>query len=445
MKANFRNSFAKRSLVIAATALPSLYAGLASAQAAAPPPAAPVPAVPPVPASIAPVNPPTGSVPAPIAGSAAPVAEVPAPAVVTPAAPPMESPDVPPPPPDPMAEKYKHINMGVWMRLDGTLQNHTDPKKLNEIGSTGDVEFHFSNQMRKSLAWTANLVATYGAGSIDGQAASGADGGSPGAASGRVGILDLIAQFEPDEAFNVWVGRMLVPSDRSNFSGPWFMAAWKYPGAFGTGPKEGPFGRNDGVTVWGQANGGLFKYYAGAFNLHDPTLKPLLTGRLNLSLLSPEPGYYSSSTYYGKDILAIGVGGQYQKNGDANLNGMGLSDYGLFNADALFEKNFGASGVLDLEGAFFKYVGDGENKKWSHFLLASYLTPDLGNGTKLQPLLRIQQAIPTGGGDTATQIDAQLGYVVDTYATRLALDFTHDSAGPGTAANALTLGVQLQK
>jgi hypothetical protein len=344
-----------------------------------------------------------------------------------------------------MAEKYKHINMGVWMRIDATLQNHTDRKKLNEVGSTGDVEFHFSNQMRKAVAWTANLVATYGPGSIDGQAQSGADGGTPGAASGRVGILDLIAQFEPDEAFNVWVGRMLVPSDRSNFSGPWFMAPWTYPGAFGTGPKEGPFGRNDGVTVWGQVNGGLFKYYAGAFNLHDPSLKPLLTGRLNLSLLSPEPGFYHSSTYYGKDILAIGVGGQYQKNGDANLNGMGLSDYGLFNADALFEKDFGASGVLDLEGAFFKYVGDGENKKWSHFLLASYLTPDLGNGTKLQPLVRVQQAIPKGGGDTATQIDAQVGYVVDAYATRFALDFVHDSAGPGTAANALTLGVQLQK
>jgi hypothetical protein len=409
MKDNFRFSFAKRSLVIAATALPSLYASLASAQAAPP---APAPAVPPVPAAIAPASPPTGPVPAPIAGSAAPVAgtaEAPAPAVVTPAAPAMPPPpDVPPPTVDPMAEKYKHINMGVWMRIDATLQNHTDRKKLNEVGSTGDVEFHFSNQMRKAVAWTANLVATYGPGSIDGQAQSGADGGTPGAASGRVGILDLIAQFEPDEAFNVWVGRMLVPSDRSNFSGPWFMAPWTYPGAFGTGPKEGPFGRNDGVTVWGQVNGGLFKYYAGAFNLHDPSLKPLLTGRLNLSLLSPEPGFYHSSTYYGKDILAIAVGGQYQKNGDANLTGMGLSDYGLFNADALFEKDFGASGVLDLEGAFFKYVGDGENKKWSHFLLASYLTPDLGNGTKLQPLVRVQQAGRLRGGHLRHPLRARL-------------------------------------
>src|SRR5450432_4696251 len=145
MKAHVGFSFAKRSLVIAATALPSLYTGLANAQAAPPPPA---PAVPPVPAAIAPASPPTGPVPPPIAGSSAPVAgtaEAPAPAVVTPATPATPAPpDVPPPAVDPMAEKYKHINMGVWMRVDGTLQNHTDRKKLNEITSTGEVEFHFS-------------------------------------------------------------------------------------------------------------------------------------------------------------------------------------------------------------------------------------------------------------------------------------------------------------
>ncbi len=451
MKANFRNSFAKRSLVIAATALPSLYAGLASAQAAPPPPAAPAPAVPGVPASVAPAAPPTGPVPAPIAGSSAPVAGTavaPAPAVETPSAPATPPPEAPAAPVDPMAEKYKHIDMGVWFRLGAALQKAGEPKKLGGLGVGGDVELHFSNQMRKSLLWTANFTASYGA----------PDGGSyvPGGAgvTGNVNVLDLIAQYEPDDAFHLWVGRMLVASDRSNFSGPWFMAPWIYPLFLGpqgdpyavVGPKEGPNGRNDGATIWGQFQGGLFKYYLGVYNVQDAAQKPLISGRLNLSLLNPEPGYYSSSTYYGMDILAIGVGGQYQKNGDANAAAPdGASDYGLFNADILFEKNLGASGVFDAEGAFDKYVGDGEAMNWSHFVLASYLTPDVGIG-KLQPLVRLQQAIFKNNGPTVSQIDAQVTDVIDQYASRVTLGFTHAGVSKdGPASNAIFAGIQVQK
>jgi hypothetical protein len=450
MKAKLRNSFAKRSLVIAATTLPSLYAGVAGAQAAPPPPPPAAAPVPPPPAPAAPA----GALPAPIAGSSAPVAgAAEAPAVVTPTAPEMAPPPpaVPPaPPPDAEAEKYKHINMGVWMRLGATLQNHTEPKKLNELGTDGLVEFHFSNQMRKSIAWTANIVGTFGPGRMDGSSSAGADGGTPNAGSGTIAILDAIAQFEPDPAFNVWVGRMLVASDRSNFSGPWFMGPWTYPGVFGTGPKEGPSGRNNGATIWGQFAGGMFKYYLGAYNLHDPSLKPLISGRLNLSLLNPEPGYYSSSTYYGMDILAIGVGGQYQKNGDGNPAAAdGLSDYGLFNADVLFEKNLAAAGVVDVEGAFFKYVGDGQNKKFSHFLLASYLTPEMPGIGRFQPLVRVQQAFMKDGlGGTGTSLDIQAGYVVDSYSTRFALGFNHTSSpapGDNIPSNAVYAGVQVQK
>ena len=367
------------------------------------------------------------------------------------------------PPPasmDPDAEKYKHISMGVWSRVGFALQNGTNPKKLNGIGMGGELELHMSNQMRKTIAWTANFAASFGA--PDGGSfypANAIDGGP--AITGNATVLDLIAQFEPDPAFNVWVGRMLVASDRSNFSGPYFMAPWIYPlklgpqgfsNAYGVvGPKEGPYGRNDGATVWGQFNGGLFKYYLGAYNMFDSNVKPLISGRLALSLLNPEPGYYGSSTYYGKDILAFGIGGQYQKNGDAYAPAAdGAADYGMFLADVLFEKDLQAAGVVDVEGAFYKYVGDGQTTKFSYMALGSYLTADTGVG-KFQPLLRIQQAaskaIADGGSDnTATMIDGQVGYVIDGYSTRLALGFAHGSAGDGANySNAVFAGVQLQK
>jgi hypothetical protein len=345
-------------------------------------------------------------------------------------------------------EKYKHINMGVWMRIAGVLQNQRHPDKMDRASTNGEVEFHFSNQMRKYFQWTANVVASYGGGNMDG--------------TGSFQIMDLIAQLEPDPAFHIWAGRMLVASDRSNFSGPYFMAPWNYPGAYGSGPVEGSYGRNDGVTIWGQAGGGVFKYYLGAYQLYggnSPVVQPLISGRLNLALLSPEPGYYSSSTYLGKDILSLGVGGQYEKV-ETGKNTSVYKNYSLFNADLLFEKDLAGSGVVDLEGAFFSYTGNEQavinapsaDKKISYFALASYLTPDIGIG-KLQPLVRIQQSTPkASGAKTGTAIDAQLALVLDGYATRFALGYEHVSAtdtigGPnGTPeSQQVYLGIQIQK
>jgi hypothetical protein len=358
-------------------------------------------------------------------------------------------PEVPPAPADPDAETYKHINMGVWSRTGFALQNGANPKKLDGIGMGGEAEIHFSNTMRKGMSWTANFAATYGA----------RDGATtPGEITGDVSIMDLIAQYEPTPAFNLWVGRMLVASDRSNFSGPYFMAPWIYPLFLGpqgspyavVGPKEGPFGRSDGATIWGGFGGGTFKYYLGVYDLFDShRQRPLISGRLALSLLSPEPGYYGSSTYYGKDILAFGVGGQYQKNGDLQDPKdptTDRKDYGMILADALFEKDLKRGGVLDVEGAFYKYIGDYQAMDLSYMALVSYLLP----GKKFQPLVRIQQAMfkDEAGGNDVTMIDAQVGYLIDGYSTRMALGFAHSTNGAETNtqySNALFAGLQLQK
>ena len=60
----------------------------------------------------------------------------------------------------------------------------------------------------------------------------------------------------------------------------------------------------------------MLKYFAGAYELDQQSVDahPMYAGRLVANLLDPEPGYYNQSAYHGeKDILAIGVGGQYQK------------------------------------------------------------------------------------------------------------------------------------
>lgn len=461
MKATFGNSFAKRSLVIAVTALPSLYSGLASAQAAPPPPPPAAPAAP-VPA-------------APIAGEATPTPATPvaAPPVVAPQAveappaPPADAaPPAPPPPPvDPDAEMYKKINIGVWSRIGFGFQKADNPKKIDGVGTGGEVELHTSGKMRKWLAWTANFAASFGApdgGSFKPGSAAGLPGGT---ISGALEVQDLIAQFEPDPLFNLWVGRHLVASDRSNFAGPYFMAPWIYPLFLGpqgnpyavVGPKEGPYGRSDGATVWGQVDGGTFKYFLGAYDLYDAVNKPLISGRVSVSLLNPEPGYWGTSTYHGMDLFSVGLGGQYSKNSDTTVKPGSTdpqSDYGLVNADLLFEKKLDGGSAFDVEGAFYKYVGDGQSLKFSYMALVSYLTPELSPGMgHLQPLVRIQQAkqksaedASNANGNLVTQTDIQMNYVLDSYATRFSLGFTHGSAGDGASySNAAFLGVQLQK
>ena len=86
-------------------------------------------------------------------------------------------------------------------------------------------------------------------------------------ANSELRVLDAIAQFEFSDMFNIWMGRLLPPSDRSNLDGPYYLSTWdfplvqRYPALFA--------GRDDGVALWGQQDGGKFKYQVGAFQGRD--------------------------------------------------------------------------------------------------------------------------------------------------------------------------------
>src|SRR5882672_10627104 len=141
---------------------------------------------------------------------------------------------------------------------------------------------------------------------------------------GDIDVLDAIAQFELSPKFNVWVGRMLTPADRIEMNGPYYGLTWNQY----TVPllpsdqlgNAGLLGRDDGVTVWGgvgkfQYAAGLFRGLKGGANQKD---SPLFATRLSYSFLAKEdnPGYYTSSTYFGTggDIATLGF--VYQKQSD---------------------------------------------------------------------------------------------------------------------------------
>ena len=42
-------------------------------------------------------------------------------------------------------------------------------------------------------------------------------------------VLDAIAQLEFSDEFNIWAGRFLPPSDRSNLDGPYYLTTYDFP------------------------------------------------------------------------------------------------------------------------------------------------------------------------------------------------------------------------
>lgn len=376
-------------------------------------PAGAPPAAPPPPAEVSP--PPADKLPEPVIAPPAP----------------------PPPAPEPAGDPKK-IEMGFALRVGGRFQKPMDPGSVSDFGLDEIyAEARFSGRLTPLFAWQFNLNAMY----------------DPAAGVGAANIMDAIVKFEPIQEFHLWAGRMLVPSDRSNFSGPWFMSPWKYtgadfPAAF-VGPRTTQFGRDNGVTAWGTFGEGKVKYYAGAFNLSNPAQSPLFSGRLNFCLIGSEPGYYHSSTYYGsQDIVAVAVGGQYQSNGQLTSSG---NNYSLINADVLAEKNLGPGGVPTVEAGYYHY-GNGFTAagtspavvpvvKNFYYVLGSWLTPQAIGIGKLQPLVRYQATT-----DPSWKIlDAYVTYVIDEYFLRFAVGYEHTDFGGTTNGNSILLGAQMQR
>ena len=77
------------------------------------------------------------------------------------------------------------------------------------------------------------------------------------------------------------------------------------------------------------------------------TTSPLFSGRVRLALWDPEPGFWGNGSYFGdKDLLSIGVGGQFQKNGSR----LRAKDWAEVNVDVLVEKKLGGGSFVTGEG-----------------------------------------------------------------------------------------------
>jgi hypothetical protein len=353
---------------------------------------------------------------------------------------------VPPTPPAEMptpSARGESVAAQVGTRALLRAQNPNARDKINDVGLEGEADVVFWGQVHPLLKWQAGFIGAVG----------------PQSAATSAALLDLVAKLEFAESVNLWLGRMPIPSDRASLSTVWAIAPWTLPGTYSVfapfatgnarpapGPRRGTNDRGDGATVWGQIADGTFKYYLGVFGLDQPATSPLYSARLAVSLFGAEPGFRSSSTYFGsKDVLSLGVGVQHRAGDSRSATADApASDFDEINADLLFEKGSSASGVLDLEGSFAKLWGDNELASYQFFALASYLMPiEIGIG-KLQPLLRVQHAGKGKASDASdfSSVDAQLGYIIDGFHARL-LGVYQYAKVQGQTENAVLLGVQM--
>jgi len=270
--------------------------------------------------------------------------------------------------------------------------------------------------------------------------------------------LDVIAQFELSPQLNLWAGRFLPPSDRLNLDGPYYLLSWNfplvqaYPSIFA--------GRDDGAAVWGDTAFGdtQFKYQLGASqgcsdngtcNTGANTDDNLLySGRFTFNFWDPEPGYYNSSTYYGKkDILALGFALQSQS--DAVGTPANQADFFGWNVDGLMEKKLSNDGVVTLEGAYYDFDLDkaavsgsliGGN---SYFVQGAYLFPQPVGIGKLQPYLQISKLDPDVGSET-DKWELGLNYIIDSHNARVSAVAGNLDPDNGKDSKFFTLGIQLQ-
>ena len=360
------------------------------------------------------------------------------------------------PPPAPAPNPFS-IGYSFGVRVGLRAQDPDKPQNMSEIhldsqayDATAEARFH--GAVTENFSWVANFNANLTAPTL--------------AVPGTVGVMDLIAQYKAAKEFNIWAGRLLVPSDRSNFCGPFFSIPWNYPGFYflnapPLGPKDNATGRDQGITVWGNAFDDKLKYYGGFYGI-DVTgagTQPYESARVSYSLQGSEPGYFGSSTYYGaKNVVTIAFSAQYQKNGSVNLSTGAPQDTVTLMADAFAEENVNGVGTFTFEGDFYKFT-DGYQfgpttpagapiyaPGAAYYVEAAWLTPEAIGIGKLQPLVRLQQTVDPQNGQSAwTVFDGALAYVFKDYSGRVVLTYQHKELGlEGGSQNAVQLGLQLQ-
>ena len=276
-------------------------------------------------------------------------------------------------------------------------------------------------------------------------------------------VLDAVAKFSI-KGFDVWAGKFLPPSDRSNLNGPYFLNVFDFP-IVQNYPSIAA-GRDNGVAIMKEYGGGKFKWSYGMFEGRtnasngdtnpDETDNFLHAARVTYNFWTPEPGYYTTSSYYGaKDVLALAFAFQHEEDGaGTGTTAATQGDFTGWNIDLLMEKKLSNGGVVNLEGAYYNYDTDdipdtsliqGEG----YLALASYLLPDRMGWGKLQPYVRYQH-FARRHSNTAANLgnrsvtEGGFNYIIDGHNAKIMAFYSGDTNGTNPTVDSFNIGMQFQ-
>jgi hypothetical protein len=334
------------------------------------------------------------------------------------------------------------ISIGAGLRTSFTSTNSDDPNTQDANDFNLDsIRLYMTGSVFSNLKLTFNTEYT----------------GSPPAGDNKIQVMDAIARFEYAPEFNIWAGRFLPPSDRSNLYGPYYANNWA---VYSDGVQDGypmvAVGRDNGLAYWGDF--GNLKVSVGGFDTSGTEGKSDVVGaaRIQYDFWDAEPGYFLNGTYYGeKDILAVGAAGQTTSNHTA------------YSADVLMEKKVGDGGMFGIESEYTFYNGLGgydgnymKSKGW--YALADYLFgPKIGIG-QFQLLGKYAYARYENGSATDTTVtppvtvmlgdysqkttEVDINYVIKSFNARVSLFYKgtdYSDSGPYDNSQ-IGLGLQIQ-
>lgn len=282
-------------------------------------------------------------------------------------------------------------------------------------------------------------------------------------------VLDARATLTV-QGFDIWFGKFLPPSERSNLDGPYFLNVWDFPLATSPYPAIAA-GRDQGVMIYKEYDGGKFKWAYGAFegrkNATNGDTNPDENDnfqhgfRATYNFWAPEPGYYTTSAYYGaKDVLAVAFVARFEEDGvGTGLTNTTQGDYFGWSVDVLMEKKLSSGAVVNLEASYYDTdtddIDDGSITQGNAYrMLASYMLPNKVGWGKFQPYVRYQHASQDqcagancGSTDFGTRgiMEGGLNYIIDGHNAKIMSSYISDKQSSNAEPiHRFILGMQFQ-
>jgi hypothetical protein len=337
---------------------------------------------------------------------------------------------------------------GRWVSVGGGMrQSFTSNETGSGTGSydrsfsTDSLRLYINSEFHKDFAIEVNTEFA----------------GLTSSSNGDIKLLDAVVKYQPNEMFNIWMGRHLTPSDRANLDGPYFQVNYSFPDLVSRYPALFA-GRDNGVSVSGKLAMGKAKYAVGVYEGQQTVLgasdSNLYAARVTYNVFDSEPdaggksGYYTGSTYYGEkdQILTIGAVAQYQDSIVAE-SGVAKSFFG-YNADLLYEKKMTDKSVVTVEGAYYKYnvgrngvaVASSLQHGSAFMFQAAYLFPEEIGVGKFQPIARYQDF------REASRMDLGSNYIIRGHSARLTFMYspTYNGGAWNNRVNNYIGGAQFQ-